>query len=381
MVKLMAKKKAQAKYFDPLATRPQEKWKIRRGTRVSAKMSTRFTTQLATLQEAGLPIVRSLRILEGQLRPGAMKVIAGAVAEDVEGGASLSEAMAKHPGAFDNLYVQMVRAGEVGGMLDRVLRRVADFKEKAEKLRTQVKGAITYPIFVILFALGVILFITTVVVPQFEKIFKDLGTDELPKVTQILLGVSNFLQHYWYVVLLIPVLVYLVFKLVRRSPRGQLVTDRWTLKLPRLGPINRKNKIARIGRTLGTLLGSGVPLLDALEITRNGTGNRVMERALDKVRGAVKEGEGIAEPMGETRQFDDMVVNMVAVGEETGELDRMLLRVADTYEYEVDIEVAGLVRLLEPLLIIMVGGIVAFILFAVFLPLLEIIKKLGAGAA
>jgi len=380
MVKLMAKKKAQAKYFDPLATRPQEKWKIRRGTRVSAKMSTRFTTQLATLQEAGLPIDRSLRILEGQLRPGAMKVIAGAVAEDVEGGASLSEAMAKHPGAFDNLYVQMVRAGEVGGMLDRVLRRVADFKEKAEKLRTQVKGAITYPIFVILFALGVILFITTVVVPQFEKIFKDLGTDELPKVTQILLGVSNFLQHYWYVVLLIPVLVYLVFKLVRRSPRGQLVTDRWTLKLPRLGPINRKNKIARIGRTLGTLLGSGVPLLDALEITRNGTGNRVMERALDKVRGAVKEGEGIAEPMGETRQFDDMVVNMVAVGEETGELDRMLLRVADTYEYEVDIEVAGLVRLLEPLLIIMVGGIVAFILFAVFLPLLEIIKKLGAAA-
>ncbi|MBN2490094.1 MAG: type II secretion system F family protein [Planctomycetes bacterium] len=375
----MAKKKTQAKYFDPLARRPEEKRAIRRGGHVSAKVVTRFSTQLATLQEAGLPIVRSLKILEGQLRPGRMKMIAGAVAEDVEGGASLSEAMAKHPAAFDNLYVQMVRAGEAGGMLDKVLRRVADFKEKAEKLRTQIKGAITYPIFVILFALGVIFFITTVVVPQFEKIFRDLGSDELPRATQLLLGLSNFLQKHWYVVLAIPVLVYLVFKMVRRSARGQLATDRWSLRLPRLGGINRKNKIARVGRTLGTLIASGVPLLDALEITRNGVGNRVIEQALDKVKSAVREGEGIAEPMGETRQFDDMVVNMVAVGEETGELDRMLLRVADTYEYEVDIEVAGLVRLLEPLLIILVGGIVGFILFAVFLPLLEIIKKLGAS--
>ena len=380
MAKVATKKKTQQKYFDPLAAKPKERKTGRVGGRISAKVITRFTTQLATLQEAGLPIVRSLKILEGQLPPGAMKAVAGAVAEDVEGGASLSEAMAKHPGAFDNLFVQMVRAGEVGGMLDRVLRRLADFKEKSEKLRTQVKGALTYPIFVIVFALGVIFFITTVVVPQFEKIFKDLGTDELPKITQILLSVSNFLQSYWFVVLLIPVLLYLVFKMIRRSPKGQEITDRYGLKVPRIGLINRKNKIARIARTLGTLINSGVPLLDGLEITRNSVGNRVIEDALDRVRNAVKEGEGIAEPMGETRQFDDMVVNMVAVGEETGELNRMLLRIADTYEYEVDIEVASLVRLLEPLLIIMVGGIVGFILFAVFLPLLEIIKKLGEGA-
>jgi len=381
MAKVAAKKKPQPKYFDPLAAKPKEKKVVRRGGRVSVKVITRFTTQLATLQEAGLPIVRSLRILEGQLRPGAMKSIAGAVAEDVEGGASLSEAMAKHPGAFDNLFVQMVRAGEAGGILDKVLRRVADFKEKAEKLRTQIKGAITYPIFVMVFAVGVIFFITTVVVPQFEKIFQDLGADEIPKVTQILLGVSEFLQSHWYLILLVPVLLFLAFKLVRRSERGHLITDRWSIKFPLLGIINRKNKVARIGRTLGTLINSGVPLLEGLEITRNSVGNRVLEVALDKVQSAVKEGEGVAEPMGETRQFDDMVVNMVAVGEETGELDRMLLRIADTYEYEVDIELAGIVRLLEPALIIMVGGIVAFILFAVFLPLLEIIKKLGAGAA
>ena len=380
MAKVATKKKTQQKYFDPLAAKPKERKAGRVGGRVSAKVITRFTTQLATLQEAGLPIVRSLKILEGQLSPGAMKAVSGAVAEDVEGGASLSEAMAKHPGAFDNLFVQMVRAGEVGGMLDRVLRRLADFKEKSEKLRTQVKGALTYPLFVIVFALGVILFITTVVVPQFEKIFKDLGSDELPQITQILLSISNFLQSYWYVVVLVPVLVYFVFKMIRRSPKGQELTDKYGLKVPRIGLINRKNKIARIARTLGTLINSGVPLLDGLEITRNSVGNRVIENAIDKVRNAVKEGEGLAEPMGETRQFDDMVVNMVAVGEETGELDRMLLRIADTYEYEVDIEVASLVRLLEPLLIIMVGGIVGFILFAVFLPLLEIIKKLGEGA-
>lgn len=379
MAKLPGKKKGQ-QFFDPLATTKEKKKgaKLRRSGRVSTKIVTRFTTQLATLQEAGLPIVRSLRILEGQLPPGAMKNVSGAVAEDVEGGASLSEALAKHPGAFDNLYVHMVRAGEAGGLLDTVLRRLADLKEKVERLRTQVRGALIYPIFVMIFAIAVILFITAVVVPQFKKIFEDLGSDKLPKVTQILLGVSEFLQTYWWVLILLPFVFWGIFRLVRRSPGGKLMTDRWGLKFPRFGMINRKNKIARVGRTLGTLVNSGVPLLEALDITRNTVGNSVMENALDKVRTAVKEGEGIAEPMGETRQFDDMVVNMVAVGEETGELDSMLLRVADTYEYEVDVEVQGLVKLLEPLLIIFVGGAVGFILFAVFLPLLEIIQKLGS---
>lgn len=367
-------------FFDPLAQPKQKKkggGKI--GGRVSVKAVTRFTTQLATLQEAGLPIVRSLRILEGQLPPGSMKAVAGGVAEDVEGGASLSEAMSKHPRAFDTLFVQMVRAGEAGGMLDKVLRRLADFKEKVEKLRTQVRGALIYPVFVLTFAVAVIFFITIVVVPQFEKIFADLGADELPKITQLMLGVSRFLQSYWWVIILFVIVVIGVFKLVRRSPKGRRVTDGWSLRFPRLGLINRKNKVARIGRTLGTLVNSGVPLLESLQITRDSVGNMVMEEAIDKVRGAVKEGEGLAEPMGETKQFDDMVVNMVAVGEETGELDNMLLRVADTYEYEVDIEVSALVKLLEPLLILFVGGIVAFILFAVFMPLLEIIQKLGQG--
>ncbi len=379
MAKLPGKKKGQ-QFFDPLATTKEKKKgaKLRRTGRVSTKIVTRFTTQLATLQEAGLPIVRSLRILEGQLPAGAMKSVAGGVAEDVEGGASLSEALAKHPGAFDNLYVHMVRAGEAGGLLDTVLRRLADLKEKVERLRTQVRGALIYPIFVMIFAVAVILFITAVVVPQFKKIFEDLGSDQLPRVTQILLGVSEFLQSYWWSLVLLPIAFWGIFRLVRRSPGGKLMTDRWGLKFPRFGSINRKNKVARVGRTLGTLVNSGVPLLEALDITRNTVGNSVMENALDKVRSAVKEGEGIAEPMGETRQFDDMVVNMVAVGEETGELDNMLLRVADTYEYEVDIEVQGLVKLLEPLLIIFVGGAVAFILFAVFLPLLEIIQKLGS---
>jgi len=368
------------KYFDPSkqeagAAEPKRRL-FQRG--VSSRGLTQFTTQLATLQDAGLPIVKSLKILAGQMRPGLLKTTVAAVAEDVEGGNSFSEALGKHPHIFDKLYVSMVKAGEAGGVLDTILKRLADLKEKQEKLRTQIKGATMYPAFVMVFALGIIFFITAVVVPKFKEIFKDLGESDLPKITQALLGLSAFLRSYWYVIFLIPVFLWLVMRLVTRAQRGRRTIDRAKLHLPKVGGLVRRTKVARICRTLGTLLGSGVPLLEAFDIVKRSIGNAVLEDAMDQIRASVTEGEGIAEPMGETRVFDDMVVNMVDVGEETGALDKMLLKIADTYDYEVDIEVAGLVRLLEPLLIIFVGGVAGFVIFAVFLPLLKIVEKLSA---
>jgi len=353
----------------------EKKKKFKLFYRVSRAQMTQLTTQLATLQDAGLPIVRSLRILETQQRPGKLKDILGEVAGDVEAGSSLSEALGKHPKVFDILYVSMVRAGEAGGVLDTILQRLADFQEKSLKLRKRVQGAMYYPIAVIVVATVILSFIMTKVVPNFEKMFKDMGQD-LPLMTQFLLDVSRTVQHQWYYLVGVPILLFLAYRFLSRTEKGRRTIDRFKLKMPVFGSIVNKSTISRFCRTLGTLIASGVPILDALRIVRDAIGNRIIADAVDQVHGSIREGETIAEPLRQSGAFDDMLVNMIDVGEETGELDKMLLKIADNYDLDVDVAVESLSSLLEPILIISMGVVVGFIVIALFMPLIQIIQKL-----
>ena len=343
---------------------------------VSRRAKTVFTTQLATLQEAGLPVLRSLRILENQLEEGPMKTVVGTIAEDVETGSSLSEALAKHPRAFDDLYVNMVRAGEAGGALTSVFGRLSDFMEKSEALRRKIKGALAYPIFVLVFALLLIVFIMTFVVPKFESAFAQLG-GQLPAITRLLIDTSNAMVTYWYLLLGAPILILFILRMIGRTTGGRRVFDRAKLRVWLFGSISLKSQVGRFARTLGTLSSSGVPLLQSLQICSDAAGNVIIRDAVDKVGEAVREGEPLAQPMAATGIFDDIVVNMVDVGEETGELDRMLMRVADQHDLEVDTKISGLMSILEPALIVMMGLIVGFIVVALFLPLLAMQELIG----
>ena len=334
-------------------------------------MKTQFSVQFATLQEAGLPVLRSLKILEGQMQPGRFKTILGTVEEDVEGGSPLSEAMSKHPKIFDDLYVNVVRAGEAGGMLTDVFLRLATFMERSDQLIRRVRGALAYPVFVVLFAVAVLTFIMIVVIPQFEEIFRGLGQD-LPEMTRYLIDFSKAMATYWYLVILTPFLLFGAWKFVRKSAGGLRFTDRIKLRLPLFGSLVKKTQVSRFARTLGTLSSSGVPLLESLEIVRGTSTNVHVQDTVDKVSSSVSEGESIAQPLGESGIFDDMVVNMVDVGEETGELDKMLMKVADRYDDEVDTTVTAMLSILEPLLIVIMGVIVGFIVVALFMPLLEL---------
>ena len=350
--------------------------KRRAGFGVSQKELTNFTTQLATLIDAGLPIVRSLKVLEGQLRPGLLKSTVGEVAGDVEGGSPLSEAMGKHPRVFDRLYMNMVRAGEIGGVLDQILNRLAEFMEKSYRLRKKVIGAMLYPIAVILFAVAVVTVLLIFIVPRFEKLFAEVKVD-MPAVTKVLIGVSRWmLENIWWL-WLVPVVVLVLIMFLKRLPRVAYFIDGMKLRMPLFGVVVRKAVIARFARTLGTLTQSGVGIIEALEICKGTTANEVVARALEGVQDAVREGENIAGPLSQAKVFDDVVVNMVDVGEETGELDKMLLKVGDTYENDVEVAVDSMVSLLEPLLIVVVGGIVFFIVLALFLPLTKMLTELG----
>jgi len=368
------------KFFDPVAERKSEGKRrtlpFLGGRRASARALTQFTTQLATLLEAGLPVVRSLRILEGQMPPGVLKRTTSQVAEDVEGGNSLSEALAKHPRVFPPLYENMVRAGEAGGLLDSVLRRLADFMEKAERIRRQIRGAIAYPAVVITFALVIFIGLMVVVVPKFEEIFASLG-EELPTYTQTLIDVSRFMQGNWWLFLVIPFVFVGIYKLVGKTNGGRYLVDRVKLAVPIFGGIKRKSTVSRFCRTFGTLLSSGVPILDSLTITRGAMGNVVVEEALDRVHESMREGEGIAKPLGTSKIFDDVLVNMIDVGEETGELDKMLVRASDTYDDEVDSLVKSLASILEPVLVIFVGAMVFLVMLALFVPLLKLMENIG----
>lgn len=356
--------------------------------RVSSKQLTSFTRQLSTLQDAGLPLLRSLQILEGQLKPGKLKNILIQVCEDVEGGSALSEAMAKHPKAFDRLYSKMVAAGEIGGVLDIILQRLAEFMEKSQRLRRKIRGALVYPIVVIVVAVAILTFIMVFIIPRFEEIFADFGV-ELPGLTLWLVNTSRWMAGNqagqqipgFVFVIFSPILLWLLFKLIRKAGPGRAATDTVLLWSPIFGKLIRKTTIARFTRTLGTLISAGVPILEAVLITRDTSGNYVFEKALTKVHDSIREGESFADPLRESKTCDAIVVNMIDVGEETGELDAMLLKIADNYDEEVDVAVASLVSLLEPMMVVIIGGIVGTIVVSMFLPMVKMIESLQNGGA
>ena len=351
---------------------------------VGQKTLTTFTRQMSTLQDAGLPILRSVQILEQQQKPGLFKNILSGIYDDVSGGSTLSDAMAKHPKAFDKLYTKMIAAGEVGGVLDLILQRLAEFMEKAAKLKRRIIGAMVYPAVVLTVACLIVLGIMILVVPKFEKIFDDFNT-ELPLLTKILMNTSKWIGGRLYPdqwipgfvwIALSPFAIWFALKLLRKTEPGKAFLDSAVLKVPVAGKLIAKSTIARFTRTLGTLISAGVPILDAITITRDTTGNYVFATALNRIHDSVRQGESFAEPLRISRVTDVIVVNMIDVGEETGDLDKMLLKIADNYDEEVDNMVASLVSLLEPIMVVVLGGIVGFIVIALFLPLVKLIQGL-----
>jgi len=343
---------------------------------VGAKQLCTFTRQLSTLQDAGLPILRSLMILEGQSKPGPLKNSLIGVIEDIEGGSTLSEAMAKQPKAFDDLYVNMVKAGEAGGALEVILQRLAEFKERAQSLKRKVIGAMIYPAAVVTVAIAIVSGIMIFIIPKFKKIF--LGFDvELPEITIMLLNFSDFFATYWWVLVISPIAFVLMIKLIKKNKTGAFVIDWIALKIPLMGKILQKSTVARTMRTLGTLIASGVTILEALTIARDTAGNTVFKRAFDNIHSAIREGESIAVPLREARIVDDIVVNMVDVGEETGALDTMMYKVAEVYDEEVAVAVDGLISMLEPIMVVVLGFIVGFIVIALFMPLVKLLNELS----
>jgi type IV pilus assembly protein PilC len=354
---------------------------------VSTKHLTVFTRQLSTLQDAGLPLLRSLQILEEQQKPGTLKNVLVGVCEEVEGGTSLSESMAKYPRAFDKLYTKMVAAGEVGGVLDVILQRLSEFMEKSQRLKRKIIGAMVYPAVVVFVAVSIVMFIMIFIIPKFSEIFKEFGV-KMPGLTQWLVNTSTWLaglgpgQFPGQGALMIcgaPFLIFFGIKLLRKAPPGRMLTDRILLLLPIVGGLSKKTTIARFTRTLGTLINAGVPILEALSITRDTCGNAVFEKALTNVHDSIREGETFAQPLRESKTCDAIVVNMIEVGEETGDIDAMLMKVADNYDEEVDVAVGSLVKLIEPLLVLFLGGAVGTIVIAMFLPMISIIEKLSSG--
>ncbi|MBP6944393.1 MAG: type II secretion system F family protein [Candidatus Omnitrophica bacterium] len=346
--------------------------------RVSAKQVTIFTRQLATLIGSGLPLVRALYVLERQEKAGLLKATIRGLAEQVEGGSSFSEALSKFPRAFEPLYVNTVKAGEAGGVLEVVLTRLAEFAEKSQRLEGRIKSAMIYPALVLTMALSVLGFLITFIVPKFLQIFKEMNV-ELPVMTKVLLVVSDFAKSKWYIGLALIGLGIMLFNILYRLPATKLLIDKAKLEIPVMGQLVRKIAIARFSRTLGTLLSSGVPILQSLMVAKDTTGNEAMARSIVVVHDAVREGETVAKPLLKAGLFPAMAVNMISVGEETGALDQMLLKVADVYDEEVDVTVTGLMSILEPFLIIGLGLIVGFIVIAMFLPLFQLVTALGGG--
>jgi type IV pilus assembly protein PilC len=335
---------------------------------IKRKEITQMTRQLATLIDAGLPLLRSLSILYDQQKPGKLKNVLDELVNDVQSGTTFSEGLAKHPKAFDKLYVNMVRAGEVGGMLEVVLNRLAEFAEKREALTRRVKSAMVYPIMVILVAGGIVSFLLIKVVPTFAEIFSDLG-GALPGPTQVLVNISEFLQTQYLKLFAYIVGAIVGLKLIFKVEMAQSIRDRVVLKLPLFGSLVRKIGVARFSRTLGTLITSGVPILQSLTIVKETISNRVIANAVGEVHDSIREGETIAGPLEESGAFPPMSVNMIDVGEETGNLDSMLLKVADIYDAEVEAAIEGLLQMMEPAIMVGLGGVIGFIVIAMYLPI------------
>ncbi len=358
--------------------------KSRRGARAKVKVKyiTQFARQLSTLQDAGLPILRSLRILEEQQKSGNFKRIIGYVADDIEGGSTLSEAMGKYSRAFDRLFVNMVAAGETGGVLDLILSRIADFKEKAIRLKARVKGAMIYPCVVLTAAFLILLGLMTFVIPQFKTVLEEMVEGTLNPVTTTVLGISAWIafQYGWAVLAGVPFAIIFILRIVRKFRPGRVVLDTIKLKVPVVGQLSSKVSITRWTRTLGTLISAGVPILDAINVTRETAGNEVYANMLTNVHNSIRQGDTFAGPLRASKTVDLLVSNMVAVGEETGDLDKMLLKVADQYDEQVDVLVGGLMSMLEPIMIITLGSIVMVIVLAVFLPMIQVITSLSASS-
>ncbi len=330
-----------------------------------------LTRQLATLIDAGLPLLRSLNILVSQQKPSKMRDILREITSDVQQGSTFSEGLAKHPKVFDRLFVNMVRAGEVGGMLEVVLNRLAVFMEKRMALKRKVKGAMVYPIFVVIAAAGIVSFLLIRVVPVFAEIFEEFGS-ALPAPTQFLVTCGDFMQQSWWLLLTVISGIIISIKVMAKIHFIKRIMDRVSLKMPLVGDLVTKVAVARFARTLGTLLTSGVPILQALRITKETIGNEVIQNAIQKVHDRIKEGDTIARPLDESKVFPAMVVNMIDVGEETGALDAMLNKVADIYDAEVEAAVEAMLALMEPAIIIILGGIIGFIVVALYLPIFSL---------
>ena len=344
--------------------------------RIKTKHVMTFTRQLATLIDAGLPILRSLHILQEQVESSVFKEKIGQISKDIEGGGTLSDAMSKHPKVFDSLYVNMVRAGEIGGVLEAVLNKIAEFLEKRQAIIGKVKSAMMYPLVVSTLAVGIVAFILLTIIPKFKDIFDQLGAD-LPWLTQLLIDASNILATQTIWVILACIAIWYIFKRINQTKEGKYFFDRTKLKMPVLGELLRKTAIVRFAGTLATLITSGVPILQALDIVRETSGNEVITRAMDTVYNSVKDGETIHEPLSKCKVFPPLVVHMVAVGEETGAIDQMLNKVAEAYEREVDDTVNALTSILEPVMIVFLGAIVGVIVVALYLPLFNIPKIIG----
>ncbi len=352
------------------------------GGKVKIKYITQFARQLSTLQDAGLPILRSLRILEEQQKAGTFKRIIGYVADEIEGGATLSEALSRFPRCFDRLMVGMVAAGETGGVLDLILSRVADFMEKSQKIKARVKGAMIYPIVVLSAALTMLMLLMIFIIPKFESVLREmLGEGQMPVVTLTVLRIAQWLanDYGWAFIVGVPFAFIFLTRIIRRFRIGRYVLDSIKVRMPVMGQLTRKVAVTRWTRTLGTLIGAGVPILDAINVTSETAGNEVFARMLLNVQNSIRQGDTFATPLKQSKTVDLIVSNMVAVGEETGDLDKMLLKIADNYDEQVDVLVASMMHLLEPVMIVGLGGIVLTIVMSVFAPMVKIITTLDVG--
>ncbi len=350
--------------------------------KVKTPVLTQFTRQLATLVNAGLPLMRGIEVLKRQMKDPQMSEALTGISESIAAGGTFSEALTAYPKIFDGLYVNMVKAGEAGGVLEVVLARLAEFAEKNERIKNKVKGAIIYPMVVLFAAVGITGFLMVQVVPKFKQVFADmLGGAALPPITEFVMGISEWVQQNYLMALIVIAALVVIKKIIGKTEKGSYFYDSLSLKMPVTGTLVQRSAVSRVTRTLGTLLSSGVPILQSLTIVRDTTGNRVVSKALQNVHDAVKEGEGMTEPLSQCPVFPPMVTSMVEVGEETGALADMLTRIANTYDDEVDNAVAGMTAAIEPALIIVLAVVVGTIVIAMFLPMIKIISSVSGGGA
>jgi type IV pilus assembly protein PilC len=342
--------------------------------RIKTKEIVIFTRQFSTMISAGLPLVQCLEILSTQQPNPTFKKVLTQIKQDVEGGSTFADALGKHPKVFDSLFVNLVSAGEIGGVLDTVLNRLAVYLEKNENLKNKIKSAMTYPIIVLCVAFGVVAVLMIFVIPTFQDLFSQFGS-ALPGPTQLIVNLSHAFRSYWYMFVVFIVLLVFCLKWVRKQEKGRYYTDKMALQLPIFGPLLKKVAVAKFTRTLGTMISSGVPIMDGLDITSKTAGNVIVENAIRAVRSAISEGKSMSEPLEQTGIFPGMVVQMISVGEATGAMDQMLAKIADFYDEEVDVAVEALTSALEPMLMVFLGGIIGFVVVAMYLPIFKMAQN------